>query len=142
MEKFILSAAFKIGHKKIDSDHVKLVAILNDMVDGFVNNDKNICQEKWGIFCEALELHFKEESVIMADIGFVPDDHEVEHDNALNHIKQLGREIISLEDWEGCLYEMRNKLLSLILKEDLIFAEYLVTIAYKDGLKETLYPYK
>ena len=132
MEKFILSDAFHIGHKKIDSDHENLVSILNDMVGGYVNNDKSLCRDKWYMFCEALELHFKEEGVIMADIGFAQEIHEGGHDNILKHIRALGRDDNSLDDWEDCLYEMRNKLLSWILKEDLIFAEYLVTIEYKD----------
>ncbi len=132
MNKFILSDAFRIGHKKIDSDHEKLVCILNEMVGGFANNDKYLCQEKWQLFCEALELHFKEESVIMVDMGFMHNALAEGHNNVLKRIEALGRESNSLDDWEECLYEMRNKLLSWILKEDLIFAEYLVAINYKE----------
>ena len=131
MNKFELSSAFLIGHEKIDSDHFGLVRILNDMVDGFILGDVEVCRKGWQQFCAKLDQHFIDEAKIMDDLGYV-DDVEDDHQEILDHVNTLGMRENSLDDWEACLFEMRNHLLSWILKKDLLFAEYLITIGYND----------
>lgn len=141
MNKFELSAAFFIGHENIDSDHVELVRILNDMVDGFVAGDVEVCRNGWQQFCTKLDQHFNEEAKIMSDLGYV-DDVEDDHQEILDHVTALGKRDNSLDDWEACLFEMRNHLLSWILKKDLLFAEHLVTIGYNDADRKKSYKEK
>ncbi|MBL4801550.1 MAG: hypothetical protein JKY45_06620 [Emcibacter sp.] len=66
----------------------------------------------------------------MQDFGYISDDPKDEHQKILDHVTMLKRKNNSLKDWELCLFEMRNDLLTWILKHDLKFAEYLVTIGY------------
>lgn len=133
MNKFELTPAFLIGHKKIDSDHAELVNILNEMIDGFRRGDAAFCQEKWQQFCVMLKQHFREESRIMRDFGFVDIDHEEDHKNILARLNIMENNDNSLDNWEACLFEMRNDFLSTILKHDLKFAEYLITIGYNEA---------
>lgn len=130
MDKFEFSTAFLIGQEKIDSDHIDLIAILNEMVDGFMQGDTHLCQNKWQEFYTKLEKHFVDETEIMINYGYIDDDVDDDHEKVLDHIINLGNKENSLENWEFCLYEMRNYLLSWILKKDLLFAEHLVTIGY------------
>ncbi len=130
MNKFELSEAFLIGHEKIDADHSSLVQILNDMVDGFLADDLSDCKLKWKQFSDDLKQHFIDETKIMHDFGFVEYEHEQDHNSIIDRIYTQGQKCNSLEDWEMSLFEMRNELLSTILKHDLKFAEHLVTIGY------------
>ncbi|GEM_PF-2734085 len=132
VNKFELSSAFIIGHKVIDGEHAELVSILNDMVDGFVTGDNGYCKSRWRHFCEKLRLHFKHEIKIMDDLGFEAGRHEGHHEEMLDHISKVGADCHSLEDWENCLFIMRNDLLSWVLKHDLKFAEHLVSIGYSE----------
>jgi len=133
VNKFELSPAFLIGHKKIDSDHQALVKILNEMVDGFEAGDVELCQKKWHQFCTRLEQHFGDEITIMDDFDFAQTGHEAEHQEILDHIKAAGERDHSLDNWESCLFEMRSDLMSWILKKDLLFAEHLITIGYNES---------
>ncbi len=142
MNKFDLSPVFLIGHEKIDSDHRELVSILNDMVDGFVAGDVRHCRKEWQKFCTKLEQHFIDETRVMDDFGYAGDDDEDDHQEILDHVNALGKRDNSLDDWEACLFEMRNHLLSWILKKDLLFAEYLITIGYDEAEQENLKLYK
>jgi len=131
VNKFELSPAFLIGHKKIDSDHATLVEILNRIVDSFNSGDLPSCQKQWHLFCEKLQQHFADEEKIMDNLGF--DRPGNDHQHILENIKSLGTKCETQNCWEDCLFAMRNELLSWILKKDLYFAEYLVTIGYNDG---------
>ena len=130
MNKFELSSAFLIGHEKIDSDHVALVETLNVMVDAFTAKDIETCQKTWLHFCAQLKQHFIDETKIMNDFGYIEKDQGNDHQEILKHINTLGQDHNSLSDWEDCLLEMRNNLLSWILKHDLRFAQHLITIGY------------
>ncbi len=137
MNKFELSPAFIIGHEKIDSDHVELINILNEMIDGFVAEDLEYCQKKWQQFCVSLEQHFIDETEIMDDFGYIPldhdDDHEQDHQKILISVAAMAKKFSTLDDWEIGLFEVRNDLLTFILKHDLKFAEYLITIGYNNA---------
>ncbi len=132
MNKFELTSAFLIGHEKIDSDHGGLVNTLNEMIDGFVAQDLDVCQKKWQQFCVQLTQHFADESKIMNEFGYIEDDHDADHQKILFHVNTLGNKDNALDDWEHCLFEVRSDLLTLILKHDLKFAEHLVTIGYNN----------
>lgn len=139
MNKFELSSAFLIGHEKIDSDHAGLVKILNDMVDSFVSSDVCSCRDVWLLFCTKLEQHFIDEVHIMNSFGFDEDGAEEEHQQILDHVNALGKNNTTIDDWEECLFEMRNHLLSWILKKDLLFAEYLITTGYNESYRKVSY---
>lgn len=109
-----------------------LVTILNEMVDGFVAEDIELCQQKWHQFYRHLQKHFEDEVKIMFDLGFITEEHNDHHEEVLAHARALGANCKSLVDWEVCLYELRNDLLIWILKHDLKFAEHLITIGYND----------
>lgn len=130
VNKFELSSAFIIGHEEIDAEHAELVDILNDMVDCFIERNVDYCKSKWQDFCEKLEQHFAHEIKIMDGLGFEDAQHEKGHEEILRHIQEIGANCQSLEDWEDCLFTMRNDLLTWVLKHDLKFAEYLFTIGY------------
>ena len=130
MNKFELSKAFYIGHEKIDADHRDLVRILNEMVDVCEAGDVLACQQKWHLFCQRIEQHFRDEIQIMNDFGYIKDDHEQGHQKILARVTEMKEQAHSLEDWQECLHEMRNDLLAWILKQDLLFAEHLVTIGH------------
>lgn len=130
MNKFELSKAFHIGHEQIDADHGDLVRILNEMVDVFEAGDILGCQQTWHLFCQRIEKHFVDEIKIMADFGYVEDEHDQGHQQILDRIVELKNQAQTLEHWEDCLVEMRSDLLVWILKHDLLFAEHLVTIGY------------
>ncbi len=132
MNKFELSSAFIIGQEKIDSDHLRLVKILNDMVDGIVKRDVAYCQLKWEEFFTSLEQHLKDEEKIMHDFGFIHKNTSIEHKKILTTMRDLGNNGNSITDWKQCIYKMRDGLLTCILKEDLIFAEFLATIGYSE----------
>lgn len=132
MNKFELSPVFLIGHEKIDSDHVLLVDILNEMVGSFILGSRDICLQKWRKFCEKLERHFTDEMDIMTGFGYSSDEHIKNHQKILARVKLMGKADNTLDDWEVCLFDMRNDLLSQILKHDLLFAEHLITIGYNE----------
>lgn len=132
MKKFELSTAFLIGHEKIDSDHAELVVILNEMVDGFLKKDVDHCKTKWQSFCDRFKKHVQDEEIIMDEFGFFDQKHENTHQKVYEHVQSLGHGCDTLADWEACLYEMRNDVLTLILKHDLKFAEHLITVGYND----------
>lgn len=131
MNKFELSPAFLIGHKKIDADHALLVEILNEIVDSTNAGDLISCQRLWQQFIDKLQQHFTDEEKIMDSLGFSHLGHG--HQQALEKITSLGQKCETQDCWEDCLFEMRNELLSWILKKDLYFAEHLVTIGYNNG---------
>jgi len=56
-----------------------------------------------------------------------------DHQKLLNHVQNMGKGCNTLTRWQDCLFEMRNDLLSWILREDLHFAEHLVTIGYNNS---------
>jgi len=132
MDKLVLSPAFKIGHNDIDAEHAELVEILNDMSTGYISKDIGACEKKWQLFCVKLERHFINEEEIMARFNYTIDDHDNCHQILLNQTKAAGENCVTLTDWESCLLEMRGGILSQILKHDLYFAEYLITIGYND----------
>ena len=132
MNKFEISSAFIIGHDIIDKEHAELVSILNDMVDCFLEKDVDYCKSKWIEFCDKLKLHFDHEMEIMAELGFKTEKHEDHHRDVLKHILKTGTDCNTLEDWQNCLFIMRNDLLSWVLKHDLGFAEHLVSTGYNE----------
>jgi hemerythrin-like metal-binding protein len=137
VNKFELSTAFMIGHEKIDSDHASLVENLNEMSDAFVAGNVEGCLKEWQKFIAQLDQHFIDESEIMesfgfAEFGYIRDEHEDDHQKILARVKSMGKKNNTLDDWEACLFDMRNDLLSWILKHDLLFAEHLITIGYNE----------
>ncbi len=128
-----LTSAFLIGHDVIDTEHAGLVDILNEMAKGLMAKDIGHCKEKWQLFCEKLEQHFASEEKIMASFDYVRREHNNHHSIMLEQMLVIGRDCNTLEGWEECFYQMRHEILSQILKYDLYFAEYLVTINYEDS---------
>ncbi|MCF6197655.1 MAG: hypothetical protein L3J50_13250 [Emcibacter sp.] len=133
MNKFELSSAFLIGHDDIDSDHDELVIILNKMVDSYSEQNTKHCHEIWQQFCARLEQHFAKETKIMSDFGYHEEGQTSDHQRILSHLEHLGGAENSLYDWEVCLFEMRNELLAWILRHDLKFSEYLITVGYNEA---------
>ena len=133
VNKFELSPAFLIGHDDIDSDHTELVKILNKMVDSYISQDIKNCHKIWQQFCVRLEQHFTKETKIMSDFGYREEGQTSDHQRILNHLEHLGGAENSLYDWEVCLFEMRNELLAWILRHDLKFSEYLITVGYNEA---------
>ena len=130
VRKFRVSAAFTIGHEKIDSDHAELIDMLNDMIDAVVANDLHSMEGKGQAFHERLKRHFIEEENIMKGFGFVDKNHFQLYNDVLVKIQQKCESCKSIEDWQDCILEMGGNLMSWVLKNDLKFAEHLVTMGY------------
>lgn len=133
MNKFELSSAFLVGHDAIDHEHEELVDILNNMVEDYISEDIPSCAKAWQVFCIKLEEHFTNEEKIMEDCGFIDDQHKSHHQEILDHIKIIGENCQTLADWHLCFFDMRHEILTQILKYDLYFAQYLVSIDYKNS---------
>ncbi|MCF8475157.1 MAG: hypothetical protein K9G26_10720 [Emcibacter sp.] len=132
MKYFELTPAFLVGHEQIDKEHLEIIGLLNGMVDAFTASDTDHCQKIFTNICERLEMHFKNEAEIMEEFGFIDARRENIDDLILEKVKKLGNVQNSLADWKQFIFEMRHELLILILKDDLKFAEHLITIGYND----------
>lgn len=132
VNKLKLSSAFLIGHEKIDSDHDELVNILNTMIDVCKIHDADICLEVWNKFYDRLRLHFKEEEDIMREFDFEDEVHVKDHQAILTDVQSLCEKYKQQNNWEGCIREIRQNMLAQVLRHDLKFAEYLVTIGYNE----------
>jgi len=130
MNKLELSSAFLIRHDVIDAEHAELVDILNKMTEGYISKDVYFCKTQWQLFCKKLEQHFDSEEEIMASFGYVREEHNKCHQTILGQTLAVGRKCKTLKDWRGCLYHIRDEILSQILRHDLRFAEYLITIGH------------
>ncbi|VAV91505.1 hypothetical protein MNBD_ALPHA02-2526 [hydrothermal vent metagenome] len=128
MNEIELSPAFLIGHKVIDDEHRELVKVLNNMARGYVLKDIDFCRQNWHLFCNLLQQHFTHEEKIMSDMGYVKEEHHDSHQSILTNTQDAGRQCKTLEDWGKCLLELRDEILSQILRHDLKFSEYLITI--------------
>jgi len=134
MNRTELSSAFLVGHKDIDREHKELVSILNDMATGYMSKDISLCDENWRLFCDKMEMHNANAEAIMEDLGFPVENHKKSNQNILDNVKNVGKDCKTLADWEKGIFEMRHQFLTQILKHDLHFAEYLITIGYDDSL--------
>lgn len=130
MQKFKISTAFKIGHEKIDSDHAELIGLLNDMIDAVGTNDLGSMPDRGQVYYERLKLHFIEEQDIMKGFGFVDEKHFQLYNDILDKTQQKKEGCKTLEDWQGYILGMGNYLMSWVLKNDLKFAEYLITVGH------------
>ncbi|MCF6197541.1 MAG: hypothetical protein L3J50_12670 [Emcibacter sp.] len=130
MNEIELSPAFLIGHRVIDDEHRQLVKVLNDMAKGYILKDIGLCRQNWQLFCDLIEHHFTHEEKIMADLGFVKEEHHNSHQSILKNTMAAGRECKSLTEWKKCIFKLRDEILSQILRHDLHFAEHLVAIGY------------
>ncbi|NOZ67558.1 MAG: hypothetical protein GXP00_13875 [Alphaproteobacteria bacterium] len=133
MNKMELSPAFLIGHREIDDEHRQLVKVLNDMAKGYTLKDIGLCRQNWQLFCDLLRKHFTHEEKIMADMDYIKKEHHDCHQTILTSAQNAGRESKTLNDWEQCLFKLRDEILSQILRHDLHFAEHLVAIGYNDS---------
>ncbi|PCJ38128.1 MAG: hypothetical protein COA81_13290, partial [Alphaproteobacteria bacterium] len=110
----------------------RLLIICLFMTEGYRSKDIGHCKESWQLFCEKLEQHFDSEEKIMASFNYVKEEHNNCHQKILGQTLAVGRDCETLEDWRGCLYQIRDEILSQILRHDLHFAEHLIGIGYNE----------
>lgn len=131
MGKLALTKHWLIGHEQIDREHEELIGLINQLTDCEEAGDVTLFGHTLDTLCEKLERHFSNETKIMRDLGYDEKEHYEEHRIVLSDIRKVNAEINVLN--------MQNKLRYLIgifvdkaLKEDIYFAEYLVSINYEN----------
>ncbi|MCF6197656.1 MAG: hypothetical protein L3J50_13255, partial [Emcibacter sp.] len=73
------------------------------------------------------------EEKIMANLGYVSENHNNSHHAILRTTLTAGRDCKTLTEWRKCIFQLRDEILSQILRHDLHFAEYLTSINYNDS---------
>jgi len=124
---FRLPEVFKIGISSIDDDHQSLVESINRSL---LTQDGNNIKEFRGIFerfISDLKQHFEKEEALMLEAGYPGrDDHAIHHQACLNELYMSlkscnERGYADRDDITGLFH----KLIGVIAKADLKFAEYL-----------------
>ena len=132
MDMIELSPALLIGHEEIDTLHQQLVDILNDMSRAYLAEDADLCKQKWREFCIKLEEHNAIEEKVMISFGYDGENHKVLDDKILEYMLKSGAKCKSLSDWKECCLYLRSQFFTQLLKHDLYFGEYLITIGYNE----------
>ena len=127
-EIFNFEAEFKLGIDEVDSEHVKLVEMLN-AVHALVRQGKK--DEARMYFSETLAyyviVHFANEEAFMARIGY-PDleDHKKIHENFKKSFSELQPKIESYDDraFRTAITDTFTWIISHIGKTDKKYAQY------------------
>lgn len=96
---------YAFGIESIDSDHVKLIDMINDLYSAMSKGEgKNVIKDIVTGLVDYSKVHFKREEVKMKSINFMNfEDHEAEHDAFILKVsafkKKLdeGKDNISIE---------------------------------------------
>ncbi len=131
MQKMVLKDIWLIGHEQIDREHNELTGLINEMVDCFDAKDATSFRRVLASFCNALEIHFKNETEIMNSLGYVQKDHANTHSDIFNRIKVIEAEA-NEENMQYCLSNIIDIFVNKVLKDDIYFSEYLVRINYEN----------
>jgi len=132
MNKFVMMDALLVGHSVIDTEHAGIIGIINDMVDAVQDRDLELCEAKWLQLQEAINQHFMNEEVIMADLYYVEKQHIQAHRKIVTDLDAIGKKCITIEDWGHCMENALHRIVDNILNHDLGFSKHLTGIKYKD----------
>ena len=129
---FELTEAFRIGHRKIDGDHRRIVEILNELIDACAARNFSLCDRKLNAFKTTLVQHFIDEITIMTELNFIDAYHNKLHDEFELALDDLTGGYDTLVQWCSCIETILDKLIVTILTHDLKFAAHLAEIGYSD----------
>lgn len=131
MEKLTLAKHWLIGHEQIDREHEELIGLINALSDCEEAGDVALFRSTLDVLCEKLEAHFYNESKIMRELGYDEKGHDAEHEMVLSDIKKVKDEI-SAHNMQEKLQYLIGFFVDKTLRDDIYFAEYLVSINYKN----------
>lgn len=79
---------FKLGHDKIDSDHMKLVALVNQLTEAMLKREgRQICGKILDELVNYFNTHFALEERLMATLNYARTaEHKAEHANFVSEI--------------------------------------------------------
>jgi hemerythrin-like metal-binding protein len=133
VKRFEMTNIYRIGHAKIDEDHRQIVQIVNELIDAYLAENLNLCDEKLKEFRDRLALHFVDENAIMVKLDYVDPHHDKLHSDIGQALDDLSGNYDTLAKWRACIEVLLDTFIVWILRHDLKFAAHLETIGYKDN---------
>ena len=91
MTKMIWNEAMKVGVEELDEDHIKLVALLNEVADAIATSQgRDTVNEILGRLMESMKAHFAREEDFLVKSGYPgAAEHQSEHDQILRTALEL-----------------------------------------------------
>lgn len=88
MDLFEWNDRFKLGHERIDADHMKLVALINELTEAMIRREgKEVCGLVLDELVNYFKTHFAMEERLMATHGYPQTAaHKAEHAKFVSEI--------------------------------------------------------
>lgn len=133
MARLRLTDSLMIGHAEVDTEHQRLVALLNEFVDLLEAGDDKGCAGKINEITEALTSHLENEERIMEGLGYRNlEGHKKEHLKANRKYHALIKDAARNGYGSSFGNELTSILLEDLIKADMDFKAYLQEINFRE----------